>query len=52
MKEQFEDIKWIIRSRKSKKDRQYSSQEKSAREQTVIYKTLNRKLEIEQHESH
>jgi len=52
MKEQSEDINWRIRCHKSKKDRQYSSQEKNARGQTVIYKTLNRKSEIEQQKSH
>jgi len=38
----FEDIKGVIRSRKSKKDRQYNAQIKRAKGQTTIYKTLHR----------
>jgi hypothetical protein len=42
--EKFEDTKEVIRSCKSK-DRQYSDQKKKG--QTMIYKTLHRKLKIE-----
>jgi len=35
-----------IRRRKSKKDKQYNDQEKKAKGQTIIYKTLQRKLQI------
>ena len=46
--EKLEDTKGVIRSRNSKKDRQYSGQHKKrSKEQTTIYKTLNRKLKIE-----
>jgi len=45
-----EDTKGVIRSRKSKKDWQYNDQKK--KRQTIIYKTLHRKLKIEQHEPH
>ena len=38
----------VIRSQKSKKDRQHDNQ----KGQTMIYKALNRKLEIEQQEPH
>jgi hypothetical protein len=38
-----------IRSRKSKKDRQYNGQKKRTTGQTVIYKTLYRKEKIKQH---
>ena len=49
----FEDTKKEIRSRKSKKDRQYNEQTKErAKGQTTIYKTVHRKLNIEQCEPH
>ena len=48
-KKQFEDTIEVIRSRKLKKDRQHNDQKKG---QTKIYKTLHRKLKIEQHDSH
>jgi len=38
LEEQFEDLKWVIRSRKT------------TTKQTTIYKILHRKLKIEQHE--
>ena len=41
--------KGVIRSRKSK-DRLYNDQEKKTKGQTMIWKTLHRKLKIEQHE--
>ena len=42
----------VIRSRKFKTDRQYNDQRKTAKEETMIYKTLHRKLYIERHEPH
>ena len=48
--EAFEDINGIVRSSNLKKDRQYNGQTKKV--QTVIYKPLRNKLNIEQHESH
>jgi hypothetical protein len=51
--EKFADTKRIVRDRKSKTDRQHNGQKrKSTNGQTTIYKTLHRKLRIEQHESH
>ena len=47
--ERFEDTKGVIRICKSK-DRQHNGQKKKG--QTTIYKTLHKKLKIEQHESH
>ena len=44
----FEDIKGIIRRRKSKEDRKYNGQIKD-KGQTTIYKTIHRKLKNEQH---
>ena len=44
-KEKFENTKGVIRSCKSKKDRQYYDQKKKD-------KTLHRKLKIEHHEPH
>ena len=48
--EKFEETKWAIRSRKSKKNRQYNDQKWNNKAQTMIYKTVHRKLKIEQHE--
>ena len=47
-KEQIEDTKGVMRIRKSKKDRQRNVQMKMTKGQTTIYKTLHRKLKIEQ----
>jgi hypothetical protein len=47
----FEDIKGVIRSRKSK-DRLYNGQEKKYKWQTMLCKTLYRKIKIEQHKHH
>jgi len=52
MKEEFEDIKGVIRSRKSMKNKHYNSQRKGTKWQTTIYNTVHRKLKIEQHEPH
>jgi hypothetical protein len=47
LQEEFEDTKGVIRIRKLNKDRQ-----QWPKEQTTIYKTLHRKLKIEQLEHH
>ena len=47
--ERFEDTKAVIRICKSK-DKQHNGQNNKG--QTTIYKTLHKKLKIEQHESH
>ena len=39
-------------SHRLKKERQYNGQKKGTKRQTMIYKTLHRKLKIEQHEPH
>jgi len=39
MLEEFEDTKGVIRSRKSKKDKQHNGQKKKEKSQTTIYKT-------------
>ena len=52
LQEKIEDTKVVIRSCKTKKDRQHNGQRKRTKEQTTIYKTLHRKLKIEQHEPH
>jgi len=49
MQEQFEDTKWVIRNRKLK-DSQHNGQRKMTKGQTTVYKTLHRKLKIEQRE--
>ena len=49
---EFEDVRGVIRSRKSKKkkkDRQHNCQKKRTKGQTTIYKTLHRRLMIEHH---
>jgi len=51
--EKFADAKRVVRGRKSKTGRQHNGQKrKSTKGQTTIYKTLHRKLRIEQHEPH
>jgi hypothetical protein len=52
LKEEFKDTKGIIRNRTSKKDKQCNGQIKKAKGLTTIYKTLNRKLKIAQHDLH
>jgi hypothetical protein len=44
------DTKGVIRSRKSKKERQHNGQKKTTKEPKKIYKTLHRKIKIEQQE--
>ena len=57
----FGDTKEVIKNRKSKKDRQYNDKKKKDRQYnnqnkmdkvTMIYKALQTKLKIEQHEPH
>jgi hypothetical protein len=47
-----EDTKWIFKNGKSKRARKYNGQTKEtqAKRHTMVHKTLNRKLKIEQHE--
>jgi hypothetical protein len=45
----FEDIKGVVRSRKSKKDRQYNTQLNRTRLQTKPVKTTS-KVKLDQHE--
>ena len=45
--EDFEGTKRVIRTRKSKKNRQHTGQKKRTKGQITIYKTLNIKLKIE-----
>jgi hypothetical protein len=45
----FEDITVVIRNRKSRKDRQCSSQKKKKKSQAIFKKTLHGGLQIEQH---
>jgi Holliday junction resolvase-like predicted endonuclease len=53
VKEEFEDTKGVIRIRKSRKDRHNTmAKRQKTTKQTTIYKTLHRKLKIEQHEPH
>ena len=42
----------VIRRRQSKKDTQYNGQMRQGQKKTTIYKTLHRKLKIEQHDPH
>jgi hypothetical protein len=52
MQEEFEDTKGVIRIRNSK-DMQHNGQmKKDKRTKKTIYKTLHRKLKIEQNEPH
>ena len=44
--------KSVIRSRKLKMNTQHNGQKKKNKGQTTIYKTLHRKLNIDQHEPH
>jgi hypothetical protein len=48
VQERFEDIKEVTRSRTSKKTDNIMAKGKLTKGQTVIYKTLLRKLKIEQ----
>ena len=44
----FEDTKEVIRSRKSRKDKETQR----TKRQTIIYSTLHKKIDIEQHKAH
>jgi hypothetical protein len=44
--------KGVTRRRQSKKDRPHNGQKKKTKGQTTIYKTLDRKPKMEQHEPH
>jgi hypothetical protein len=46
----LEDTKGVTRSHKSKKKKQHNGQKE--KEQTMIYKTLERELNIKQHKHH
>ena len=48
----FENAKVVIRNRKPKKDRQYNGQKKMTKGQTMICKTIHRKLKFEQQKPH
>ena len=50
LKGNFDDAKAVIRNRKSKEDIQYNETGQKGR--TMIYRTIHRKLMIEQHEHH
>jgi len=39
--EEFEDTDWVIRSRKSKKNRQYNDQQKGDKQRTTKHNTDN-----------
>ena len=47
----FDDTKVVIRSRKSKGKQNTMVKRKKTKGQTIVYKTIQRKLKIEQHES-
>ena len=44
--------KGATRNRKSRKDKLYNGQKKKGQTQTVVYKALHRKLNIENHVAH
>ena len=44
----LEETKWVVKSRKLKKDRQCNHQMKRTKRQTMIYKAHYKKLIIEQ----
>jgi len=52
LSETFEDTKGVIIVRKPKRTDKTMSKRKMIKGQTTIYKTLHRKLKIEQHEPH
>ena len=45
--ERFGENKGVIRSSKLKEDRQYKTQKKKTKRQTVFHKTPDRKIKIE-----
>ena len=52
IQQKYKDTNGITRSPKSQKNRQYNGQNKKDEKDKQIYKTLHRKLKIEQHEPH
>jgi hypothetical protein len=52
MLEEFEDTKGVIRSRKSKKDKQHNGQKKKEKRTNNDLQNIHIKLKIESHESH
>ena len=52
MREMFEDTKWVIRIRKSKKDRQKNGQKKKDKMTNNDLQNIHTKLKIEKHEPH
>jgi Ni/Co efflux regulator RcnB len=50
--ENLDNTKGVMGSRKSKKDRQCHDQTIKDKKQTMIYKTIHRKRQIEQHQHH
>jgi len=49
---QFENTKWVIKAVNRRRTDNIMVKIKITQEQTMIYKTLHRKLKIEQHEPH
>ena len=52
IQQKYKDTNGITRSPKSQKNRQHNGQNKKDEKDKQIYKTLHRKLKIEQHEPH
>ena len=52
IQQKYKDTNGITRSPKSQKNRQHNGQIKNDEKDKQIYKTLHRKLKIEQHEPH
>ena len=50
--DEFEDIKWLIRIRKSKKDTQHNGQKKKNKGTNNDLQNIDIKLKIELHEPH
>ena len=49
---EFEDTEWVIRIRKSKKNRQHNGQEKKNKRTNNDLQNIHVKLKIELHEPH
>ena len=49
VQEEFEDTKWVIRIRKSKKDRQPNDQTKKDKSKNNHLQTIQRKIKIKKH---
>ena len=50
--EEFEDTEWVIRIRKSKKDKQHNGQKKKDKRTNNDLQNIHIKLKIEYHEPH